>query len=516
MATALRLLIVEDSEDDAALLVLLLRQAGYEINSERVDSASGLAQALNKKWDIIVSDHSMPHFSGTEALKMVRARDPEVPFVFVSGTIGEEVATDAMRVGAQDYVMKTNLKRLVPAVQRELRDAEDRRERKRLEQHVHQLQRFEAIGRLAGGVAHDFNNIIGAILGWAELGSEETQPETRLHDRFVKIREQSLRAAKLTSQLLAFGRKQILQHRRVNLNVLVQEEMNLLRRVIGADINIQVVTFPDLKVTLVDPTQLEQVILNLCLNARDAMLGGGRLLIETQNVEIGAVFSRDYGYVPPGSYVLLSVSDTGIGIDSAAIEHIFEPFFTTKETGKGTGLGLATVYGIVKQHGGHIFAKSEPGKGTSFRVYLPACTGDHEPREAACHDKPLRGTETILLAEDHEGLRDSAQEMLHSLGYRILAASDGQKAIELFKANSHQIDLIVMDVVMPSLSGPEAYLQMSALRPGIRVIFTTGYASEAKLLVSLLEKGAAILQKPYSLTSLSQMIRAALEHHVRV
>ncbi len=516
MATSLRLLIVEDSEDDAALLLLLLRQAGYEVTFERVDSAEALAQALNKNWDIIISDHSMPHFSGTEALKMVRARNVEVPFLFVSGTIGEEVATDAMRVGAQDYVMKTNLKRLVPAVERELHEAEDRRERKRLELHVHQLQRFESFGRLAGGVAHDFNNIIGAIQGWAELGSEETQPETRLHDRFEKIREQSQRAAKLTSQLLAFGRKQILQPRRVNLNVLVQEEMNLLRRVIGADIDIQVLTSQDLKVTLVDPTQLEQVILNLCLNARDAMVGGGRLIIETQNVEIGADFSRDCAFVPPGSYVLLSVSDTGMGMDPATIEHIFEPFFTTKETGKGTGLGLATVYGIVKQHGGYIFAKSELGKGTSFRVYFPVSSGDHEARQTLRDDKPTRGTETILLAEDHDALRDTAQEMLQSLGYRILVASDGQKALELFKANSHQVDLIVMDVVMPSLSGPEAYLQISALRPGIRVIFTTGYASEAKLLVSLLEKGAAILQKPYSLTSLSQMIRSALEHQVRV
>src|SRR5260370_24099415 len=357
----------------------------------------------------------MPHFSGAETLKMVRAKDVEIPFIFVSGTIGEEVATDAMRVGAQDYVMKTNLKRLVPAVQRELRDAEDRRERKRLEQHVHQLQRFESIGRLAGGVAHDFNNIIGAIRGWAELGSEETRPQTRLHDRFVKILEQSQRAAKLTSQLLAFGRKQILQPRRINLNVVVQEEMNLLRRVIGADIDIQVVTSQDLKATLVDPTQLEQVILNLCLNARDAMPGGGRLLIETRNVEIGAEFCRDHAYVLPGSYVLLSVSDTGIGMDPATIEHIFQPFFTTKEIGKGTGLGLATVYGIVKQHGGYIFAKSEPEKGTSFRAYLPVCSGDHEPRETACDDKPLRGTETILLAEDHDGLSDSAQEMLQSL-----------------------------------------------------------------------------------------------------
>jgi len=422
-------------------------------------------------------------------------------------------------VGAQDYViyvMKTNLKRLVPAVQRELRDAGERKERKRLEGRVQQLQKYEAIGRLVGGIAHDFNNMIGAILGWAEMGSGETEPATRLHGRFQKIREQSLRAGKLTAQLLAFAGGQILQPRKVNLNALVQEEMSLLSRIIGADIEVQILVAPDLRVTLADPSQLEQVLMNLCLNARDAMAGGGQLTIETQNVELGTEFCREHAFDRPGSYVLLSVSDTGMGMDTATIEHIFEPFFTTKEMGKGTGLGLATVYGIVKQHGGFIQASSEAGKGASFRVYLPAANGDHEPRAIEREDQPLRGRETILLAEDHDGLRETAQEMLQALGYRVLVAPDGGIALELFKANSKQIDLIVMDVVMPSMSGPEAYLEMVALRPGVRVIFTTGYTPKARALVSMIEKGAVILQKPYSLTSLSQMVRGALEVQLQV
>ncbi|MGC1414510.1 MAG: response regulator [Candidatus Acidiferrum sp.] len=507
----MRLLIVEDSEDDAALLLLLLRQAGFEINSERVDSAGALARALNENWDIIISDHSMPHFSGTEALKTVRARDADVPFIFVSGTIGEDVATDAMRTGAQDYVMKTNLKRLVPAVQRELRDAGERKERRRLDRRVQQLQKYEAIGRLVGGIAHDFNNMIGAILGWAEMGCEETQPGNGLHNRFQKIRDQSVRAGKLTSQLLAFAGGQVLQTRKINLNILVKEEMGLLSRIIGEDIEVRVHVAPDLRVTLADPTQIEQVLMNLCLNARDAMAGGGQLLIETQNVELGAEFCRNHAYGRPGSYVLLSVTDTGVGMDTATMDTMFEPFFTTKETGKGTGLGLATVHGIVNQHGGFILTSSEPGKGTSFQVYLAADNGVHEPDDAACMNQPLRGTETILLAEDHDGLRDTAQEMLQALGYRILAASDGTKALELFKQNADEIDLIVMDVVMPSLSGPEAYLEMSAMRPGIRVIFTTGYTPKAKALVSMVERGAVVLRKPYSLTSLSQTVRGALQ-----
>ena len=334
MQNTLRLLMVEDSEDDAALLLLLLRQAGFEINSGRVDSAAALARALNQNWDIIISDHSMPHFSGTEALKIVRASDAVVPFIFVSGTIGEDVATEAMRNGAQDYVLKTNLKRLVPAVQRELRDAGERKERKRLERRVQQLQKYEAIGRLVGGIAHDFNNMIGAILGWAEMGCEETQPENKLHNRFQKICDQSVRAGKLTSQLLAFAGGQVLQTRRINLNTLVKEEMSLLGRIIGEDIEVQVRVAPDLRVTLADPTQIEQVLMNLCLNARDAMPGGGQLLIATQNVELGTEFCHNHAYSQPGNYVLLSVTDTGVGMDAATMDSMFEPFFTTKGTEK--------------------------------------------------------------------------------------------------------------------------------------------------------------------------------------
>ncbi|MGB9464393.1 MAG: response regulator [Candidatus Acidiferrum sp.] len=507
MGIPLRILLVEDSEDDAALMLLLLRQAGYAVESERVYSASELARALEGKWDIVVSDHSMPQFLGTEALKMVRARDVEIPFIFVSGTIGEDAATDAMRIGAQDYVMKSNLKRLIPAVQRELRDAEERRARRQLEQNVQQLRKFEAIGRLAGGIAHDFNNMIGAIMGWAEMGCEEAQPGSRLRERFQKIRDQSQRAAKLTSQLLAFGRRQILQPRKVNLNVLVQEEMSFLGKVIGADVEIRVLGDPDLCVTMADPTQIEQVLMNLCLNARDAMPAGGRLIIETHNVEIGDEYCRTHAYGRPGSYVLLSVSDTGIGMDAATLEHIFEPFFTTKEMGSGTGLGLATVYGIVKQHGGFIYVYSEPGKGTSFRVYLQAETGVHAPREALPEERPLKGTETILVADDHEGLRDSANEMLQALGHRTILARNGAEALELFKAKCDQIDLVLLDVVMPGLSGPESYSKMAEIRPGLKVIFTTGYTSEVASLMSLLEQGAAILQKPYGMTRLSQMIR---------
>jgi two-component system, cell cycle sensor histidine kinase and response regulator CckA len=512
MGIPLRVLMIEDSEDDAALVVRELRQGDFDVQFERVDESSALESVLEKQnWDLIISDFSMPHFSGTEALRLLRAKGCEKPFIFVSGTMGEDSAVAALRGGAQDYLMKTNLKRLVPAVQRALQEAEDRKNRKRMEQQVQQLQKFEAIGKLAGGIAHDFNNVIGAILAWAELGCAEEKPGTVSHERFQKIQDQANWAGRLTSQLLAFARCQVLQPRKTDLNGLVVEGMSLLRRVIGEQIEVRVVAGPDLRVAMVDPAQIEQVLMNLCLNARDAMPQGGRLIIETQNIEIDREFCRAHPYARQGSFILLSVSDTGVGMDAATTERIFEPFFTTKEIGKGTGLGLATVYGVVKQHEGFIHLYSEPGRGTTFRVYLPAGSGTAEPRQPKQDEQVPKGTETILLAEDNEGLQEAAKEMLEKLGYRVILASDGTEAVQIFTKNPGQFDLIILDVVMPKVSGPLAFSQMTAVRPDLRVLFSTGYTAEAASLNSLTEQGASVLQKPYSFKNLGQMVRAALD-----
>src|SRR5713226_2752290 len=310
MGIQLRVLMIEDSEDDAALLERELRRGDYDVQLERVDEPSALESAFEKQsWDLIISDFSMPHFSGTDALRLLRSKGCEKPFIFVSGTIGEETAVAALRDGAQDYLMKTNLKRLVPAVQRVLQEAEDRKHRKQMEQQVQQLQKFEAIGKLAGGIAHDFNNVIGAILGWAEMGCEDAPPGTVFHERFEKIRDQANWAGRLTSQLLAFARRQVLQPRKTDLNNLVVEGMSLLRRVIGEQIEVRVVAGPDPHVAMVDPAQIEQVLMNLCLNARDAMPQGGRLIIETQNIVIDQEFCLRHPYARQGSFILLSVSD---------------------------------------------------------------------------------------------------------------------------------------------------------------------------------------------------------------
>jgi nitrogen-specific signal transduction histidine kinase/CheY-like chemotaxis protein len=391
-------------------------------------------------------------------------------------------------------------------------DAEARREHRRSEQKIRQLEKFEAIGKLAGGIAHDSNNVIGAIMGWAEMGEEETAEGSRAHKFFRLIREQSERASRLTQQLLAYARRQVLTPRTINLNDVVGEAMALVQRVIGEHIEVKTQLAPDLHTTKADVAQVEQVLLNLCFNARDAMPTGGQLLIETRNTALDQAYCRHNGSLLPGRYVQLSVSDTGVGMDAAIMEKIFEPFFTTKEKGKGTGLGLATAFGIVNQHLGHINVYSEVGKGSIFRIYLPAIEEAVETRLEA-EEAPVRGgTETILLAEDHEGLRQMSHEVLSGFGYSIVLARDGREAVEKFEANPRKFSLLVLDVVMPRLGGPDAFEQIRGINPSIPVIFTSGYSEESEILTSLVSRcGAQVLQKPYPPKDLARKIRDILD-----
>lgn len=512
MPTPLRALIVEDSQNDCDLLLGVLSRGGYEVTHRRVYSAATLLAVLEEgQWDIVISDYSMPGFKGTDALAMVRDKGLDVPFVFLSGTIGEEIAVNAMRAGAQDYVIKGNAARLLPAIQRELREAEVRLERKQMEQRLRQLEKFEALGKLAGGVAHDFNNVIGAIMGWAELGADRVSSESPEAKLFRNIQAQATKAADLTRQLLAYARRQVLEPKNTSLNDLVKESTALLQSTIGEQIEVKVVLAPDLRTTKADPSQIEQVLMNLCFNARDAMPKGGQLLIETRNVELDEHYCKRHPDAQPGPQVQLSVSDTGVGMDHLTMGRIFEPFFTTKEVGKGTGLGLATVLGIVKQHGGSLDLYSEPGKGTAFHVYLPTTEGPVEPLRHV-DDAPIRGgTEAILIAEDHEGMREMAREILEGLGYRLYIARDGEEAVKQFVTYKNAISLVLLDVIMPKLGGTDTYEQISKAKPGVPVIFTSGYSDHGPLLASLTRKGASILQKPYSSKILARRVRELLD-----
>ena len=412
-------------------------------------------------------------------------------------------------VGFQVKDQKTGEPRFVATVSR------DMSERRALEQQLQHAQKFEAIGQLAGGIAHDFNNVVGAILGWAELGEEQAaSSDATLQIYFKKIHSQCDRVTALVRQLLAFARRQILEPRSWNLNQTVCDVLNLLDKVIGKDIEIKTALAEDLSPVRADPTQIEQVLMNLCINSRDAMPKGGRITIETHNALFSEEDCRRTLGLQPGRFAELGVSDTGTGMDAATRERIFEPFFTTKGTGKGTGLGLATVYGIVKQHNGFIQVESEPGQGSTFRIFLPVNETNTagELRAPVSDDLPVRGgTETILLADDHDGIREMAQSVLKAKGYDVLVAHDGEEAVEIFTAHRDRISLVLLDVIMPRRSGPEVFSAIKALNPCVSVVFATGYSNEIATLADMVERGVAILRKPYSPSVLCRRVREVLD-----
>ena len=509
----LRLLVAEDSEDDLVLLLRMIRQGGYEPEYTWVASADAMRAALAEgNWDIVIADHSMPGFGGLEALRISRQVDPDVPFLLVSGTVGEEVAVEAMRSGARDYVMKGNLARLAPAIERELTEAASRRERRRLEDELRQAQKMEAIGRLAGGVAHDFNNLLTAINGYADLVLERMSPLDPAYEEIREIRRAGERATALTRQLLAFGRRQVLEPQVLDLRDLVTGLEPMLRRLIGENIDLVFVTSDQPALVRADPGQLQQVVMNLAINARDAMPSGGSLAIEVQPIDFDEPFTDRHLGVDAGRFAMLAVTDTGIGMDETTQSHVFEPFFTTKPAGKGTGLGLSTVWGIVRQSGGQVWFYSEQGVGTAFKVYFPLVEGD---APAAFQPAPSRrsigGTETILVVEDEQSVRGVVVRVLERLGYTPLVAPDAAAAIPIAAAFHGAIDLLLTDVVMPGMGGPELARQLQAVRPGLPVLFVSGYTDDAIVQHGVLEPGVEFLQKPFTPDALARRVREVLD-----
>lgn len=389
--------------------------------------------------------------------------------------------------------------------------AQDISERHILEQQLRQAQKMEAVGRLAGGVAHDFNNLLMVIKGHTELLMSALPAADRTSRKITQIDRAADRAAALTKQLLAFSRMQVLQPRVMNLNGVVEDMGKLLPRLIGEDVELGIRVAPELGAIRADASQMEQIIMNLAVNARDAMPTGGRLIIETANAELDGTYNATHPIVQPGRYVLLAVSDTGIGMNADTQAHIFEPFFTTKEPGKGTGLGLATVYGVVKQSGGFIWVYSEVGKGTSFKIYLPRVDQPEDKGSVllAFAEAP-RGTETILLAEDEQDVREVAREFLESGGYTVIEAQNGAEALRLASEHKSSIDLLVTDMVMPGMTGRELAQRLQHHHSGIGVIYMSGYSEQTAAETAQAEADMRLLTKPFSRGSVLRAVREAL------
>jgi two-component system cell cycle sensor histidine kinase/response regulator CckA len=390
--------------------------------------------------------------------------------------------------------------------------ARDVTKRKQLEEQLRQSQKMEAIGQLAGGVAHDFNNLLTAINGYSNLALQRMAPDDRIKSYLEEIRKAGDRAANLTRQLLAFGRKQMLKPLALNLNDIVADMNKMLRRLIGEDIRFTAKLDPSLKKIKADPGQVEQVLVNLVVNSRDAMPKGGCLTIETMNFNVDHEDTSKHIGVPCGRYVLLAVSDTGCGMSIETKARIFEPFFTTKEKGKGTGLGLSTVYGIIKQSGGNIWVYSEPDKGTTVKVYLPQLQTAEEPiATEVLETTAVGGSETILLVEDEEVVRGLARQILEQAGYNVLDASGGEEAIRLCHERNEPIHLLLTDIVMPETSGKEIAQQLTSLRPATRVLFMSGYTDDAIVHHGVLDSNVEFIQKPFTPVALTRKVREVLD-----
>lgn len=645
MNSLIHILHLEDDPADAELVQARLEAADLTCRITCVQTRAEFDKALRQGgYDIILADFQLPMYDGISALRLAQELRPDVPFIFVSGTMGEDAAIAGLTEGATDYVLKQKLSRLTPAIKRALHEAEDWRERQRaegalrklsraveqsastiiitdtqgyieyanprftettgyslaevlgqhtrilksghtspeeyrrlwetitagkewrgefhnkkkngelywesasispiknaegvithflavkediterkqaeetrakLEEQLRQAQKMESIGRLAGGVAHDFNNLLTVIQGHISLLQDELPGEDPRLEQLDLIRQASERAAVLTRQLLAFSRQQILAPTRLDLNDLVANLHKMLGRLIGEDITLTTVLQPGLWPVTADPGQLEQVIMNLVINARDAMPTGGKLTIETRNVDLDGSYAQIHLDAPTGPCVMLAVTDTGHGMDEATLARIFEPFFTTKEPGKGTGLGLATVYGIVKQSGGHITVYSEPSQGTTFKIYLPA-SGTAPQRLAQPQAQPVirGGNETILLVEDDEMVRSLVQRALLRQGYTLLEARWGDEALFLVEQQRGQIDLLVTDVVMPKMNGRELFEQLKALHPRMKVLFMSGYTDDTMVRNGLLAAEIEFLSKPFSPDALAAKVREVLDKPV--
>lgn len=514
MTGPLRVLLLEDLPDDAALVERELRKTLPDAVVRCVDGGEAFAAALAEfEPALILSDHRLGTFNGMDALAMVRRRSPDTPFIFITGTLDEETAVECIKAGAWDYVLKDRLVRLGPAITAALELKDARAALRSSEERLLHAQRMDALGSLAGGVAHDYNNLTTAMLGYCELVLDTLDADDARRADMEEIRLAAESAAGLSRQLLAFSRKQVMDLRPLQLNRVVAGTERLLRRLIGDVVELETALAPDLPAVRSDAGQLEQVLVNLVVNARDAMPDGGVVRIETARVTIDESHCATNPDARPGPHVVLTVSDTGAGIDAATLERLFEPFFTTKPRGQGTGLGLATVYGIVRQSDGHIAVHSEPGQGSAFSVYLPeaeAPTTVETPD--ADRDGPIRsGTEVILVVDDDPALRSLVRRVLERHGYHVLEASSGAEALAVSADAGRPIDILLTDVVMPEMSGPQLAVRFLQQRPTVPVLYMSGYTDNEVERHGIAESGAPFLQKPFTPDTLARKLRHVLD-----
>ncbi len=638
--TPLRVLIVDDSEADAARAISALGRDGRQVTCNRVESADALRAALvGDTWDAVICAGSMPGLRVPTARRVLHELELDIPFIVVADVVNEETAVEAMRAGARDYVLKDRLARLVPAIERELRESKERaarreaeaalRERERRlyatldhltegyvllgydwrylyvnettarhgrlkredflgrtpmevfpgfedtniyavfrrcmeersvaeveeeftladgakswleikvqpvpegllvlsidaterrkaiadlrtsEGHLRQAQKMEAVGRLAGGIAHDFNNVLSVILSYGELMRLELEPGNAMRGDVDEVIKAGKRAADLTRQLLMFSRQQVLEPKVLDLNEVLAGMDKMLRRLLGEDVEMISLPTQPLGRVRADLSSIEQVIMNLVVNARDAMPGGGRLTVETANVVLDENHVREHGGTKPGPHVMLAVTDTGVGMDETTRARIFEPFFMTKAKDKGTGLGLSTVFGIMEQSGGSIWVGSESGKGTAFKVYLPEIGGAAAGAlRSLAPPVTLMGTETILLVEDEDPVRVVARNILRRHGYNVIEARNAGEALLICEKGCGVIHLLLSDVVMPQMSGPELAKRLVGIRPDMRVLCMSGYTDDNVVRHGVREAEVAFLQKPITPLTLARKVREVLD-----
>lgn len=509
MGQALKALLVGGVSAEA--LAAELRGGGFEPVMRSVNGMAAIQAALNEEdWDIAIADFQ-PGCGAIEALKLVQEAGIDLPLIVVSPKVKDADVLAVLKAGAADHMTRGNLMRLNAAVERELRSAKMRRDRTKLEEQFRQSQKMEAVGRLAGGVAHDFNNLLTIITGYSDLLLSGFDLMDSQRSALEQIRRSAERGGALTNQLLSFSRRQPMETRIVRLNQLVMHIEKMLRRLIGEDVELVVIPAAGTDAVEADPGRLEQVIMNLAVNARDAMPAGGKLTIETATVTLDEAFSARQVGVAPGRYALLTITDSGVGMDEETQSHLFEPFFTTKKVGRGTGLGLATAYGIVRQSGGAIRFESELGKGTRVNVYLPLALVTEPEPEAAPQRLAPGGAETVLVVEDEARVRKLIVDVLSSHGYTVIEATRGEEAIRLCKRKNCKIDLAVLDVVMPEMSGPDLAQRITPVCPGIRLLYISGYTDEAVVHHGIPESGAAFLQKPFLPDALLRKVRESLD-----